>query len=474
MPSLQEIRIAIREALPREPSAEAADLRPGIVYFPPSHVKALQLESSLVVGGRGVGKTFWTWFLGNTALRNGLAETRNTDVRIGHAVPEQPKLFPSKDTISKLLIEKFTAESIWTAVLVRWLATIVDENIPMESWSETTQWVQNNPEHVSHLLQQANISLQKQGMRGLIVFDALDRTSDDWETMNNLVRGLLKMILRLKSYKFLFGKVFLREDQLTQTVINFPDASKLQMSRCDLIWELHDLHGLLWKTLCNAPGYHGDILRELYREQGASLEQIDGIYFISSDAQRQTDLQKRLFHALAGSKMGKGERRGVPYLWTVGHLADSHQHTSPRSFLLAIQRAADDSLERDPLYIFPLHYESIKRGVQAASGLRVDEITEDYPWVKRLFAPLRGQFNVPVEFFCIEALWAQAFPKGFGEHEKLPVEAKQDGWRGLLQQLQHLGVCSVKKDGRIDMPDLYRVAFSLGRKGGVKPVNRAY
>lgn len=47
MPSLQEIRIAIREALPREPSAEAADLRPGIVYFPPSHVKALQLESSL-------------------------------------------------------------------------------------------------------------------------------------------------------------------------------------------------------------------------------------------------------------------------------------------------------------------------------------------------------------------------------------------------------------------------------------------
>ena len=214
MPSLQEIRIAIREALPREPSAEAADLRPGIVYFPPSHVKALQLESSLVVGGRGVGKTFWTWFLGNTALRNGLAETRNTDVRIGHAVPEQPKLFPSKDTISKLLIEKFTAESIWTAVLVRWLATIVDENIPMESWSETTQWVQNNPEQVSHLLQQANISLQKQGMRGLIVFDALDRTSDDWETMNNLVRGLLKMILRLKSYKFLFGKVFLREDQL--------------------------------------------------------------------------------------------------------------------------------------------------------------------------------------------------------------------------------------------------------------------
>ena len=165
MLSLQEIRTAIREALPREPSAEAADLRPGIVYFPPSHVKALQLESSLVVGGRGVGKTFWTWFLSNAALRDDFPETRHTEVRIGHAVPEQPELFPGKDIISKLLAEKFTAESIWTAVLVSWLATITNEYPPRGSWPETTQWVQNNPEYVSRLLQQANACLQGQGKR---------------------------------------------------------------------------------------------------------------------------------------------------------------------------------------------------------------------------------------------------------------------------------------------------------------------
>lgn len=82
------------------------------------------------------------------------------------------------------------------------------------------------------------------------------------------------------------------------------------MSRCDLIWELHDLHGLLWKTLCNAPGYHGDILRELYREQGASLEQVDGIYFISSDAQRQTDLQRGCSMHLPDLKWGKAKGVG--------------------------------------------------------------------------------------------------------------------------------------------------------------------
>jgi hypothetical protein len=28
------------------------------------------------------------------------------------------------------------------------------------------------------------------------------------------------------------------------------------------------------------------------------------------------------------------------------------------------------------------------------------------------------------------------------------------------------------KDGRINMPDLYRVGFGLGRRGGVKPMIR--
>ncbi|ADP11828.1 hypothetical protein EJP617_21470 [Erwinia sp. Ejp617] len=32
-----------------------------------------------------------------------------------------------------------------------------------------------------------------------------------------------------------------------------------------------------------------------------------------------------------------------------------------------------------------------------------------------------------------------------------------------------IGVFEERADERIDMPDLYRVGFGLGRKGGVKP-----
>ena len=61
MHDINKVRRAIISSLPDEVAAESTpQLRSGEIYFPPSHLKALRLESSLVVGGRGVGKTFWT------------------------------------------------------------------------------------------------------------------------------------------------------------------------------------------------------------------------------------------------------------------------------------------------------------------------------------------------------------------------------------------------------------------------------
>lgn len=51
----------------------------------------------------------------------------------------------------------------------------------------------------------------------------------------------------------------------------------------------------------------------------------------------------------------------------------------------------------------------------------------------------------------------------------MPPQHAERGWDGLRQDLIRLGIFETKKDGRIDMPDLYRVGFGLGRRGGVKP-----
>lgn len=290
--------------------------------------------------------------------------------------------------------------------------------------------------------------------------------------MDQIVRDLLRTSLWLKSYPRLSAKVFLREDQFERTVTDFPDASKLLATRAELTWAPHDLHGLLWQTLINGPDEHGQHLREVYRSVLGTLPaESAGRWQLNENIKRGTPAQRDLFEKLAGFWMGRDKRRGVPYVWSVGHLADGKGRTSPRSFLAAIRQAAEDSLERYPDHPLALHYESVKRGIQKASEIRVDEMAEDYPWVRTFMSPLSG-LTVPCDYPAILERWQVFFPSGpnsASNKDRLPPQHEERGWDGIRDDLIRLGVFDVKKDGRIDMPDLYRVGFGLGRRGGVKP-----
>jgi hypothetical protein len=298
------------------------------------------------------------------------------------------------------------------------------------------------------------------------LFDALDRTSNDWQRMDDIVRGLLKTVLWLKPFPGLYAKVFLREDQAERTVFNFPDASKLIATKAELTWAQYDLHGLLWQRLINAPEAHG----KLFREICAGVER-DGVWLVTEKMKSESNAQNDAFTRLAGKYMGSNQRRGKTYTWAVNHLADGRGLTSPRSFLAAIKQATEDSRERHSQYEFALHYESIKRGIQKASEIRVSEVAEDYPWVPDVLSALRGM-NVPCAQEDILSKWKAQFFNGPQDihSERLPPQHAERGWEGILRDdLQRLGLVETKKDGRIDMPDLYRVGFGLGRKGGVKP-----
>jgi hypothetical protein len=446
---------------------------PGTLYVPPAHVKALRLESSLVIGARGVGKSFWTAALGSPELRRQLGasvpDLDRVDVRIGFSLKGDIDLYPDEATFALLLGQGIDPYKIWCAVIVRWLGSRYGAALP-QGWSELIAWMQTHPEDVARLLQATQLGFGS-GWRGLIVFDALDRTSSDWSSMDAIVRGLLRAALWLKSYPWLHAKIFLRSDQFERTVTDFPDASKLLATKAELSWAMHDLHGLLWQRLINAPDEHGRNLRELYQlVVGNELIERDGAFQLPEPLKRESAAQRALFDALAGPWMGRDKRRGVPYIWAVGHLADSRGQTSPRSFLAAIKQAAADSQERHDDHGLALHYESIKRGIQEASEIRVSEMAEDYRWVRKFLEALQG-LNVPCEFEQILVRWEEAFPNGPGtaNTEYLPAQHIERGWLGVSDDLIRLGILERKKDGRIDMPDLYRVGFSLGRKGGVKP-----
>jgi hypothetical protein len=456
-----EIRRAILAA-PLETSSHGEAPQLGTLYAPLSHLKALRLDAQVVVGGRGVGKSFWTAALQSNELRATLgASLRELDdivIRIGFASKDSPE-YPNTDAFANLLANGLPPYDIWRAVILRWVAERSKVLIPSQTWQSTVDWLKQQPEAAVALM------AESRSWRGLIIFDALDRTSADWQQMDEIVRGLLRTVLWLKSHPGLYAKVFLREDQAERTVFNFPDASKLLATKAELVWARHDLHGLLWQRLVSAPKNHGDLMRDI-----GSTEYRDGQWYLNDEMKRESDLQKRAFEKLAGPWMGRDRRRGVPYTWAIGHLADGRGQTSPRSFLAAIHQAADDSLERYPLHEFALHFESIKRGIQKASEIRVAEVAEDYPWVKDVLGELKG-LNVPCAYDDLQARWAKRFPHGPNSihSDRLPAQHADRGWDGIRDDLQRLGLIETKKDGRIDMPDLYRVGFGLGRKGGVAP-----
>lgn len=477
----QKIRRAIIESLPKETSKYGAIPESKEVYVPLSHVKALRLECNLVIGTRGVGKTFWSAALRSQPIRDMLGNTvpdlSKTDVSTGFG--EKPDLdsYPDGDVFRKLLSKYTEAYHVWRAVLARWLADALSENVPRESWDSTVDWVINQPEIFGRLLERANAKFEADERIGMVVFDALDRSSTDWLTMDAIVRDLLRVVLLLKRFPRLHCKVFLREDQFVgRQITDFPDASKLLSTRVDLTWAPHDLHGLLWQCLCNGHGDHGVQLREVYESVVGStpLKLKNNAWAVADSAKREGSIQRSLFIAIAGEWMGRDRRRGIPYIWTVGHLADGRGRTSPRSFLAAIHGAAEDSLERYPEHSYALHYESIKRGVQKASDIRVSELAEDYPWVTTLMQPLRG-LTVPCSFDNVEMHWKTEFGEKPADmkFDRLPPEHYEKGWSGIRADLETLGIFESMKDGRVNMSDLYRVGFGLGRRGGVKPVIRS-
>ena len=53
---------------------------------------------------------------------------------------------------------------------------------------------------------------------------------------------------------------------------------------------------------------------------------------------------------------------------------------------------------------------------------------------------------------------------------KLPPVHLKEGPNGIRQDIETLGVFERMTDDRVNLPDVYRVGYGLGRKGGVKTV----
>jgi hypothetical protein len=170
--------------------------------------------------------------------------------------------------------------------------------------------------------------------------------------------------------------------------------------------------------------------------------------------------------------MGSDARRGVTFKWIPNHLADANGRVSPRSMLLAFGEAARKAKESFATHNLAIHYKAIDAGVTMASRIRVEEIGEEYPWVKPLLDALRG-LTVPCSQDEITARWTRATIDSMESAGKLPPRrfATDPVRRGetavLIDDLVELAVLSRTEDGRINVPDIFRVSAGMKRRGGV-------
>jgi hypothetical protein len=451
------------------------------IYIPMGHQKALSLDTSVVVGMRGAGKSLWTAVLSSPAHRAFIANhiqspaLRDAEVRVGFGLDESNEHFPSETMLAKLVAERHAPLSIWQAVVLRHAFQVLGKPRPFpDDWRGAVSWMETEAEYIGTHFRACDDELRAAGKTLLVVFDALDRLAGTWDGVRDLMGAALQLGLLCRSWRSIRLKFFLRPDMEEDEVVwRFRDSSKLRHAKVELTWRTADLYSLVLMYLANHDEL-GPRFRE-FVERKVEVEWVmsNGVFspprtFVEDEKLRP------VVEAIAGAWMGKSRKRGFTYTWIPTHLADAAGRISPRSFLLAFKRAAEFTRERYPDHESALHYEAIQQGVIAASQIRVGEIKEDYPWVEPLLEAARG-LTVPCEPGELTRQWTGRLHEVQQANDKLPPRRfSTDPYRhgedeALIDDLVELAVLYRTADARLNMPDIFRVGFGIKRMGGVKP-----
>ncbi|GAA2347286.1 hypothetical protein [Streptomyces cuspidosporus] len=487
-----EYRDLLSRALEGTVDADTRPPEPHTLYMPDAHRAALYVDSTVVQGDRGVGKTFWARSLLDADLRAAAAReyriNRLNRLRVtpGYGMDIVPH-YPGPLTLPSLLAGDALPEEIWQAVLLTALGQ--PELRATDDWTERIAWVRANTGPAETTLARADAEAAAEDTVHLLVFDGLEHLHSDWDTRNRMIAELLRLAMRMR-----FGtrnirlKVFLRPDMFDAAKQLFPDASKLSGNAAPLEWTRADLYGLLFHHLGNEDDGTAERFRRFtggwqLAETGTSVR-----YAAPPGLRNDEKAQQQLFERIADPFMGTNVRRGRPYAWLPNHLMDSNGRISPRSFLKALDVAAETTRVSSPSHDRALHHDAIRSGVREASAVRVVQICEDVPWVERAIKPLAG-CQVPLAQGKIINIWKNRdLPKLLREDTARYAQADRpelvrtgprhpDDLPRLVQELIDLGVLrrrdhNVDDYSLLDLPDIYRLAFGLGRLGGIPLAKR--
>ncbi|MEV6312637.1 hypothetical protein AB0M10_29125 [Streptomyces sp. NPDC051840] len=478
-----EYRTLIVRAL--EDAVDANTTEPDLrrLFTPSSHRLALAPDVTVVKGARGTGKTYWAKALTDPRLREIAAASylmprlRRVEIAIGFAADRTADAaYPTKRVIARLTRDDdFDPVDFWFMIVL--MALRVPEIAAISGWSERMSWVRENPEALDDALQEADDAARSAGTTRVLLFDALDHLHRDRTQADKLVSGLLEVALELRlTTSALRAKVFIRPDMYDSAPKKFADASKLTANTAELTWLRENLYGLFFHQLGN---YDGPGAAEFRATTGSWRDEGGGRFIAPTDVIADQTRQEAVFGDIAGPYMGTDRRKGLTYTWVPNHLQDGKEEVSPRTWLYSLREAAADSAERYAGHEFALHYDAIRASLHGAARIRVEELTEDIAWAVAAVGKLEGG-EVPMEPSVVIAHWNQG---GLSAAlQELVKDGGQDGQEddggsgprkpddlfAVLEELIDIGVLTRRlTTGAIDLPDVYRLHFNIGRRGGV-------
>ncbi len=478
----------VRQALMSLPAVAAQEslIPPSLsgLYVPITHLKAIHPDSSVVVGMRGAGKSVWTAVLASDSHREfvrvvaDMPVLQNYFVRVGFGLDESGEQFPTAQQLAQYLKTGTDAIDVWTAVVLRHAASIAGlKNNAFKRIQDTVKWVSADPSRANDFLTRCDLELAKKNINLLVVFDAFDRLSERWDTVRNYLLAALRLCLLCRSRKAIRLKLFLRPDMEEDAEVwKFADSSKLRHAKIELSWLPVDLYGLVISHVANSSRCGYLFRRGIETPLNLTWPKQESVYVNPRDLVSNDEALRGVVEAISGRWMGAGAKRGYTFTWIPSHLADAAGRVSPRSFTLAFRQAANWTQQSRPGHQYPLHYDGIQDGVAEASKIRINEIREDYPWVGSLLEAARG-LSVPCDESDLANLWDKERLRKISESRaRLPPRRfSTDPFRKgrpetLIDDLVELSVLYRTQDGRLNMPDIFRVGFGIKRKGGVRPV----
>jgi hypothetical protein len=450
------------------------------MFAPEAHAAALDPGSPIVVGARGAGKSFWSGVLGNNETK-AAAASAYPRLKLDQVVVEFGYTgVPGSRGLSKDAITQYKADASPESARTFWWATILraaDFHFARKrSFGDLTviaaDWESRGEE-----LQSIDEKLKDERKTLLIVYDALDTIAIEWPARQILTEALLDVVWQTRGFVRICPKLFLRPDQINDNSLRFVELPKLRAGAIKLVWDATDLYGLFFARLALTGDTEASVafslmLNELALSIPSRADVLERRWKPSFNEEQQRSLMEKV----AGPFMAAGAygyKKGKTYDWPLAHLADAFREVTPRSFLGLMIGAAQMPHQSLQTVITP---EGIRHGLRGASQTRVDQLHQEFPWIKGVLAPLDGLL-LPQPAKAVIEVWRAA-----NTLKLLSADAEKNGYLSpvrrdsnvpedaLLSAMEEIGVMFRRRDGRVDMPDLYRVAARLLKKGGTAPL----